>query len=383
MAHRGRVGIVATIATVALAGCASTVVLPSAVATTSPTPSPTTAPTATPTPTFTLSIPAGFQPVSLSAISENDFWVLGRSPCATVTGCPSEILHTTNGGRSFQRIPAPVTVYLTGAGPVGPPTVSDLRFANALDGWAFGNGAAFVTYDGGRHWYELNPDWTFLQIEPGANGYVYASVEVCATPSTTTGCVYSLKRSQAGTDDWANLAVPGNPPGWPSIGVHGDTIWVMYFDQSTRTAWVSGDDGHLWNRRSMPCEPDLGGLFDPVSTTVIWAFCATGMQGDAAVSANGGAFYTTHEGPGTAFGNGSFVGALSAREAFVAGPGGVEVTTNAGLSYHTLPQPPAAVWIGFTDSHVGYVISQNQTTLASQLWRTTNGGSTWTVVSLT
>ena len=380
MARHGRVGIVATIATLALAGCASTVALPSPVATHSRTPAATTP---SPSPTPSLPIPAGFQPVSLSAISESDFWVLGRSPCLTVLGCPSEILRTTNGGRSFQRIPAPVTVYLTGAGPVGPPTVSELRFANASDGWAFGNGPAYVTHDGGEHWYELNPDWTVLQIEPGANGYVYASVEVCPTPSTGTGCVYSLKRSQADADNWANLAVPGDPAGWPSIGVHGDTIWVMYFDQSTGAAWVSGDDGHLWNRRSMPCEPDLGGLFDPVSTTVIWAFCATGTEGDASVSTNSGASYTTHEGPGTSFGNGSFVGALSARDAFVAGPGGVELTENGGLSYRTLPQPPAAVWIGFTDTEVGYVISQDQTTLASELWRTTDGGSVWTVVSLT
>lgn len=379
MAHHGRVGIVATIATVALAGCASTVVLPSAVATTSP----TLAPTATPTPTPSLPIPAGFQPVSLSAISESDFWVLGRSACVTVIGCPSEILHTTNGGRSFHRIPAPVTVYLTGAGRVGPPTVSDLRFANALDGWAFGNGPAYVTHNGGEHWYELNPDWTFLQIEPGANGYVYASVQVCPTPNATSGCVDWLMRSRADTDGWAALAVPGAPVGWPSIGVHGDTLWVMYFDSSTALALVSGDDGHLWNRRSMPCEPDLGGLYDPVSTTVIWAFCATGTEGDAAVSTNDGVTYATHEGPATSFGNGSFVGALSAREAFVAGPAGVAVTTNGGLSYRPLTQFGYALWIGFTDSEVGYVISQNPTTLASQLWRTTNAGSTWTVVSLT
>lgn len=379
MARCGRVGIVATIATLALAGCASTVVSPTAAASTSP----TSAPTTTPSPTSSLPIPAGFQPVALSAISETDFWVLGRSPCATVNGCPTEILHTTNAGSTFQRIPAPATVYLTGAGTGGSPTVSDLRFANASDAWAFGDGPAYVTHDGGTQWKELNPDWTFLQIEPGANGYVYASVQVCPTPSATTGCVDSLMRSEADADAWAPLAVPGAPVGRPSIGVHGDAIWVMYFDRSTRLAWMSDDDGRVWNPASMPCEPDLGGLFDPVSTTVIWAFCATGMEGDAAVSTNGGAFYTTHEGPATAFGNGSFVAALSARDAFVAGPAGVELTTNAGVSYRTLPQPPPALWIGFTDSEVGYVISENQDTLTSQLWRTSDAGSSWKLVSLT
>jgi photosystem II stability/assembly factor-like uncharacterized protein len=380
MAQHGRVGIVATIATVALAGCASTVVLPSAVATTSP----TTSPTATPTPTPSLPIPAGFEPVSLSAISESDFWVLGRAPCATVNGCASEILHTTNGGASFQRIPAPVTVYLAGAGTGGSPTVSDLRFANASDGWAFGDGPAYVTHDGGMHWYELNPDWTFLQIDPGANGYVYASVQVCPTPNATSGCVDSLMRSRADTDDWATLAVPGTPVGWPSIGVHGDTLWVMYFDSSTALALVSHDDGDSWDHASMPCESDLAGTFDPVSTTVIWAFCATGTEGGATLSTNGGMSYKQHEGPPNDFWNGAVVAALSAEKAFVgAGFTGIQLTTNGGLTYRPLTQLGIALWIGFTDTEVGYVISQDQTTLASRLWRTMDGGSVWTVVSLT
>jgi photosystem II stability/assembly factor-like uncharacterized protein len=259
-------------------------------------------------------------------------------------------------------------------------TVSILRFANPSDGWAFGDGPAYVTHDAGLHWYELNPAWTFLQIEPGANGYVYASVQVCPTPGASSGCVDSLMRSQANGDAWTRVSLPGNPVGRPSIGVHGDTVWVMYFDRSTGLAWTSHDDGDVWNPASMPCEPDLGGLFDPVSTTLIWAFCATGTEGGAAVSTNGGAFYTTHDGPATAFGNGSFVAALSARDAFVAGPAGVDLTTNGGVSYRTLPQPPAALWIGFTDSEVGYVISEDQDTLASQLWRTTDAGGVWTVV---
>lgn len=381
MAQCGRVGIVATIAMLALAGCASTVVLPTAVATTPPTPASIATPTPSPTPS--LPVPPGFQPVALSAISNNDFWVLGRSPCATVNGCPTEILHTVDGGTTFQRVPGPASVYLTGSGTDGVQTVSELRFANVSDAWAFGDGPAFVTHDSGMRWYELNPDWTFLQIQPGANGYVYASVQVCPTPGAISGCVDSLMRSRANGDAWTPLAVPGNPAGWPSIGVYGNTLWAMYFDRGSPLAWVSHDDGNIWDRASMPCPPDLGGAFDPVSSTVIWAFCATGMEGGAWLSTNGGATYTTHEGPATAFGNGSFVAALSARDAFVAGPAGVDLTTDSGLTYRALPQLPSALWIGFTDSEVGYVISENQTTLASQLWRTTDAGSVWTVVSLT
>jgi len=36
----------------------------------------------------------------------------------------------------------------------------------------------------------------------------------------------------------------------------------------------------------------------------------------------------------------------------------------------------------FTDSEVGYVITLDQTTNASQLWRTSDAGTTWHAVSL-
>jgi hypothetical protein len=58
------------------------------------------------------------------------------------------------------------------------------------------------------------------------------------------------------------------------------------------------------------------------------------------------------------------------------------VTTNSGLTYRTLPQFTAASWIGFTDSAVGYVITEDDTTLTAQLWRTTDGGSVWKIVTL-
>jgi len=141
MAHRGRVGIVATIAALGLAGCASAVAPPSSTAPASPAPTGEPTPPA-PTPTSTASIPSGFQPAAISAISESDFWVLGSSGCGA-TACPSEILHTTDRGVTFQRIPAPASVFLAGSpSGSGKPAVGALRFADPSDGWAFGAGPA-------------------------------------------------------------------------------------------------------------------------------------------------------------------------------------------------------------------------------------------------
>jgi hypothetical protein len=384
MGSRGRAVMVATVAAVSLAGCAPTIPAPHPTITASPTPTleptPSQPPSAYPTP----SVPSGFQPTALSAISESDFWVLGSSGCGGTT-CPSEIIHTVDGGVTFQRIPAPASVFLAGSpSGSGKPTVGALRFADRSDGWAFGAGLAWATHDGGAHWSELDANWTFMQLEPGANGYVYAVVEICTNPGSATRCAYRVMRSRSSFDSWSTISPPGSPSGRPVIGIHGDTVWVMYFGTSPGIAWTSHDDGGRWVRGTMPCQPDLGGNFDPVSTTVIWAFCATGMAGGPLVSTNGGASFVDAGGTGGAFWNGAMVAAVSSRYAFVgAGNSALQVTTNAGQSYRSLPQFLNAVWAGFTDAEVGYVIAQDQATNTSQLWRTKDAGTTWHVVALT
>jgi len=382
MAHRERVAIVATMAVLGLAACAPKVALPTAGATTSPSAQPTEAPpTATPTPTT----PTGFEPRAMSAISENDFWVLGDDACASSV-CLSEILHTENGGRSFQRIPAPPGVYLAGNTTTpGPPQARDLRFADADDGWVFGD-TLWATHDGGNTWRQITFGGTLLsvsQLEPGANGYVYAVFEVCTDPSTGSGCLYRLERSRAGSDTWTVIVPPGNPAGRQQIGVRGDTLWVMYFDRSTGLEWISRDDGNLWVRGSMPCEPDLGGSFDPVSNSVIWAFCATGTMGGPSVSTNAGGTYGSARTATTPFSNAGIVAALSSRHAFVVTPSiGIEVTSDGGATFHNVASLAGAQWAGFTDSEVGYVVTLlNPSTQVSRLWRTVDAGVNWAPVS--
>jgi hypothetical protein len=229
----------------------------------------------------------------------------------------------------------------------------------------------------------VGANWTFLQIEPGANGYVYAVVEICSMPATPLGCPYWVMRSRANPEAWSPISPPGTPLGRPVIGIHGDTVWVMYFGASPGIEWTSHDDGEHWIRGAMPCEPDLGGNFDPVTATVIWAFCATGMAGGPLMSTNGGASYVAAGGAGGVFWNGAMVAALSSRYAFVgAGNSALQVTTNAGQSYGSMPQFTDALWAGFTDSHVGYVITLDQSTNTSKVWRTSDGGATWHMVSV-
>jgi photosystem II stability/assembly factor-like uncharacterized protein len=328
---------------------------------------------------------SGFQPEAFTAVSESTFWVLGTNSCAA-SGCVSEVMHTVNGGKSFHRIPAPPTDFLAGnVSSPGPPLVSDIRFADLSDGWVFGN-TLWATHTGGAAWHQITFGGSLLsvnQLEPGANGYVYGVFEICTDPTTASGCVHRLMRSRATSDTWSVITPPGNPVGWPRIGVHGDTIWAMYFMRSTGLELISHDDGAVWVRGASACEPDLSGSLDPVTTTVIWAFCATGNAGGPMVSSNGGLAWASGGGIGGLFSNGATVAALSTQHAFLADPGAaLSVTGNGGRTYQSIAELNSAVWVGFTDSEVGYVITQNQATQASALWRTTDAGASWSRVSL-
>ncbi len=326
MAQRGRVGIVATIATLAVAGCASTVTRPSAVATTSPTP---VATTPSPSPTPSLPIPTGFQPVSLSAISESDFWVLGRAPCATVTGCPSQILHTVNGGKTFRADPRPGHRSISPARAPGDCRRS-ATFASPTPPTA-GRSATdqhYVTHDGGAHWYELNPRGHSCRSSRAPTDRCTRAVQICLDPRRRRQAVpTSWCGHRRTTTPGVSYRSPVTRPDWPSIGVHGDTVWVMYFERSTGLAWTSHDDGEIWDYASMPCEPDLGGLFDPVSTNGHLGVLRNWDAGRRSGVDKRRRDLHTHEGPRTAFGNGSFVAALSSHEAFVGRHCRSEVTT--------------------------------------------------------
>jgi photosystem II stability/assembly factor-like uncharacterized protein len=76
--------------------------------------------------------------------------------------------------------------------------------------------------------------------------------------------------------------------------------------------------------------------------------------------------------------------ALSAQHAFIVDPGAglLRVTTDSGRTFQRAPQLAGAQWAGFTDSAVGYVIVNEQPSGALRLWRTTDAGAAWSLISL-
>jgi photosystem II stability/assembly factor-like uncharacterized protein len=298
-------------------------------------------------------VPSGFQPQSFTAISEFSWWLLGTAPCDGHT-CTT-IVQTTDGGPQFTRVPAPPT-----AG------VSQVRFADASDGYAFGP-QLWSTHDDGKTWTQLHLGAT---VDPLAiaDGYVYA-------------LVYShgrshLMRSVISADDWVTLGGVGR--GYlSSVWVQGPTVIL----QSGSHLLVSTDQGvHFSRRRGVSNAGDCSYDGGP---NALWALCSTGMAPDEILLSGdlGNTFKAAAQVPNGPLG--TF--AASGGGVVASSQGPLYRTTDGGASW-TRVNAPSANWIylGFTDATHGVAIGQfgsgkNQT---YQLWYTTDAGASYHLVPI-
>lgn len=311
----------------------------------------------------------------MTAVSETQFWVLGTE--GSCTGCTARLAHTIDGGRTFNAVSAPPTPYANYYQSPGQESISAVRFADGVDGWAFGPGL-WATHDDGMHWRTINVHGAVVDLEPGAGGWVYASINEC-TPGAPAACRVRLIRSSASGDVWSDvLTITGVQAPPPALGVHGTSVWFM----DAANLWRSSNAGLSFEKHVSPCAADLGGNLDPVTTEVIWAFCPTGNAGAPALSTNSGVTFAATG--GGFFSNGGMVAGLSSRSAFVtgSGDGGLVHTDDGGATYRSVTLTPGelAGWAAFTDATVGYVLVETADGMHSQLWRTQDAGASWAPV---
>lgn len=344
------------------------------------------------TTTVTSGVPAGgappstFDPVSFTAVSASDYWLLGIAPCARGE-CPS-IIRTTNDGATFASLPAPTS-------PVGGTAgVATLRFATLLDGYAFGGPRApfWDTHDGGEHWSQLGLDG--VEAFGTGGGYAFVVTATCATGSCGS---FALQRSPIGSDDWTALTLPGavTTEGPLSLTVHGASVWLMVTTSSatlpSKAIWHSTDSGTSFTSETAPCVPGLGGTVQASSTEVLWAVCPTGMMASAFRSLNAGSSWSSIATPEMP--NSARIAPASQTVAVVsAGPtGSLLRTTDGGTSFTRVGGRFPGFWsfLGFTEANTGSGLlvlstqaSKTPHVPAEQLWRSSDGGANWRPVAL-
>jgi hypothetical protein len=340
-------------------------------------------------------VPSGFSPVSFSAISPSQYWVLGTAPCHNPV-CTS-VLRTTNGGKSFVGLPAPTSpITNTGSQAGAASGVNTIRFADPVDGYAFatGTGGAFWdTHDGGAHWAQ--PGFLAGQELLGfgaGNSYAFALVGSC----NGNGCSkVVLERSPVGTDAWSAHSVPF-PAGIDPVAdmaVWGPDLWISVTTPANtpnQLLAMSTDSGEQFATGSSPCFSGLGGRIEAASASVLWAVCPTGMEAQALRSVDGGAHWsglsTGKATAGAGLANSALLAPASGTVALLEpGPNGELLrTTDGGASWAPVSFPSGAgswfSWIGFTDASTGSalrVVPNAQGSSSYQLWRTSDGGATW------
>ena len=273
-------------------------------------------------------VPIGFEPQSFTAISEFTWWLLGTAPCGSHS-CTT-IVRTTDGGPQFTRISAPPTA-----------AVTELRFADASDGYAYGN-QLWTTHNGGRTWSRQHLGAAVDELAI-SDGYVYAIAH--------SGGQSQLMRSAVGGDEWATLNNVG--PGYlSSLWVEGPTVIV----QDGSHLLVSDNQGvQFMRRRGVKHAGDCGYDGGPGA---LWALCMTGMAPDDIVLSRdlGDHFATAAQVP-----NGP-IGAFAAASGSIAvasGQGPLYRTTNSGTSWRKVKAPLGNwTYLGFTDATHGVAIGE-------------------------
>jgi hypothetical protein len=337
-------------------------------------------------------VPGGFDPVSFTAVSPSDYWLLGDAPCSNPV-CTS-IVRTTDGGSHFVGIPAPASPVLEAQGTST--GINTLRFADDLDGYAFATGSGgelWDTHDGGGQWQQPGflTGSELLGFGTG-DGYAFALVGSCQSGSCSA---VTLERSPVSSDQWSAIAVPV-PSGTDQVAsmtVHGSELWFSLTtaaNQANQLLVVGTGSGAHFSTYQSPCFSGLGGSIEASSADVLWAMCPTGMMAEAFRSADGGSQWK-----GLAAGeleNSALLAPASDTTAVIqpAEQGQLLRTDDGGATWHSVPSSGAGgswwSWIGFTDSSTGSGLRESDAPAnwpwpngpyPEQLWRTTDGGASW------
>jgi hypothetical protein len=264
---------------------------PSATPTTSA--APTNAPSQRPTTAPAGAVPAGFAPNSVSFVSASAGWVLGDMACGATT-CLA-LFRTSDGGHTWVAAPAPPADFSASTIPQphdGRTGVSQVRFSDTQDGWAF-DPDLWSTHDGGAHWARSNLG--IVTSLEAANGAVHA---VAVDMSDTM----SIESSPTTRDAWTptgSLQLGAGPVPAPSLVLHGATGWAIENDRTV----VDGArlvSGH-WASWTPPCSTTGGtAVLGAATASALVAVCQQGNWGPPAppvvrayFSTNGGATFHT------------------------------------------------------------------------------------------
>ena len=367
--------------------------------------------TKVPSPTSSLSaggsgdaVPANFQPASVTFIGPHIGAVIGQAgtPGHCASAYCTSLAGTSDYGTSWYGVSAPLT---------GPPSgalgVSQIRFLDLRDGWAFGP-QLWVTHDGGAHWTQEQTYGLRVTDLETAGNRAFAVFATCtgSGPAYAASCTsFSLYTSPAGGGQWqpvpgptANLRASSGSPASASLILTGGPGGGAGYLLSPSGVLLRGPlNGAAWNAVSQSgvCAPGAPGpdgqptaaLLAGDSTRLVLVCTGTAStSGDTqkktvTESTNGGVSWS---GGGTAPAAG-LAASVSIQGALVvlATDAGLYLSGDGGASWQLTQRSPAGAAAGAPGfGYVGMTSPADGVALPAdpglhEVFTTTDGGSTW------
>ncbi|MDR3036487.1 MAG: hypothetical protein LBV78_25890, partial [Kitasatospora sp.] len=207
-------------------------------------------------------VPANFAATSVTFVSLGTGWVIGQAGtpghCFNGNTCTS-LARTDNGGRTWFGLHAPVT-----GAPDGGTGVSQIRFLDGVNGWAFGP-ELFATHDKGQNWTAVQLGGRRVLSLETVGSEAFAVLARCTGTGAdfAAGCTrFWLYSTPASSDHWSE--VPGTGSVSVPAGSAGSAAVVL---TGTQGYWYTPDgmlasgpvtDGASWSAvgtSALPCAP--------------------------------------------------------------------------------------------------------------------------------
>jgi hypothetical protein len=356
-------------------------------------------------PTFpappTAPVPPDFRPSSVTFVGTDTGWVIGQAGTAghCATAFCTSVARTDDAGNSWSGVPAP----LTGA-PDGATGVSQIRFLNLDDGWAFGP-ELWATHDGGVSWAQVATYGQRVTDLETVGNRVFAVFATCTGggSSFADACTsFTLYSSPSWVDDWTPVGAPTSGlTGGGSAGAFGSASLTLtetrgYLLAPDGTLYAGPVDGTAaWQAVGpIPCyggagqaqadgQP-AGALLGAKTASNLILVCAPnpvpgGLQKKLIyASADGGvSWHVIAVAP--AQGGATSVAASQAEAVILATDQGLDLLPAGSTSWEQLTPigaPPGGFsYVGMTTGRQGVALPADPA--AGTVWFTFDGGQTW------
>ncbi len=342
--------------------------------------------------------PADFRPTSVTFTGTGSGSVVGAvigqagdasHPCATIY-CTS-LAGTSTYGTSWYGVSAPLA-----GGPDGGTGVSQLRFVNLSDGWAYGP-ALWETSQGGWPWQQEDTYGLRVTDLEAAGQRAFAVFADCSGSGGdyATNCTsFSLYSTVAGSTTWGVVAVPyeflqmkTSVPGAATVVISGGkTAYLLAPSGAVASGPVAGGSWTLAGQA--PCKPGAAqadgqpaGAQLAAGPSLVLA-CDAGGTSAIYTSSDGASW--TRTGVVQISGMATSVASAAAGQIVLATTGGIYYSNDSGASWHAASVAPAVPggfsYVGMTNATQGVAVPVDFE--LGEVLITSDGGKTWTASSI-